>query len=336
VQVCGARPVRVYVSREESALSIARSMDRQPLDSSIFTNEFLALDPEEIASVVRTDGVFSMHGALTREFVAAIESDIADSGFGLNVNDVHGVYFGRQYYVSHMLAVSPSFYGFCTHPKVLDVCGHVLGKTFRLKAQRYYETYGGHVMRWHTDNKTDSGFSQIPGLIFIAYVSDVEDGEFQYVRGSQAWSGAKAYNEYDGDWIEREHGERILGFKGARGTVVIYDTYGIHRAKPVARSGFARKSLFFQVDGNVDDGEPILLKTEFVDRIDERLKQYLGFGKPSEYSSFPVTRLQHLPLSRKNLALLSKWVISRTLRAGYDALPIAAKNRLRKWLGRAA
>jgi hypothetical protein len=285
---------------------------------------------------VRTDGVFSMQGALTREFLAAIENDVAQSGFGLNVNNVHGVHFGRQYYVSHMLAVSQSFYGFCTHPKVLEVCSHVLGDTFRLKAQRYYETYGGHVMRWHTDNKTDGGFAQIPGLIFIAYVSDVEDGEFQYIRGSHAWSGAKAYNEYDSDWIEEEHRGRILGFKGARGTIVIYDTYGIHRAKPVSRSAFARKSLFFQVDGNVDDGEPILLKTEFVNRIDDRLKQYLGFGKPSEYSSFPATKLAHLPLSGKMVALISSWLFSRTLRAGYDAMPIGAKNRLRKLLGRGA
>jgi hypothetical protein len=315
-------------------VSTVRSPSQRPLGPSVFTSEFLAFAPEEIGRVVRMDGVFSMQGALTREFLDSIERDVASSGFGLNVNDVHGVYFGRQYYVSHMLAVSASFYEFCTHPKVLEVCGHVLGETFRLKAQRYYETYGGHVMRWHTDNKTDGGFAQIPGLIFIAYVSDVEDGEFQYVRGSHAWSGAKAYNEYDSAWIEAEHTDRILGFKGARGTIVIYDTYGIHRAKPVSQPGFARKSLFFQVDGNVDDGEPILLKTEFVNRIDDRLKQYLGFGKPSEYSSFPATKLGHLPLSGKMIRLISSWVFSRALRAGYDALPITAKNRLRRLLGR--
>jgi len=34
-------------------------------------------------------------------------------------------------------------------------------------------------MQWHTDNKTDKGFANIPGLIFIFYVSDVEYGQFQ-------------------------------------------------------------------------------------------------------------------------------------------------------------
>src|SRR5512134_1229354 len=105
-------------------------MNQQALDSGVFTEEFLAIDPEEIARVVRADGVFCMPGALTREFLASIENDVSASGFGLNVNDVHGVYFGRQYYVSHMLAISPSFYGFCTHPKVLEVCGRVLGNAF--------------------------------------------------------------------------------------------------------------------------------------------------------------------------------------------------------------
>lgn len=300
----------------------------------IFTEKFLAINPQDISRSVRTDGVFALENALSPEFLNGIETDVAHNGFGINVNNVHGVYFGSQYYVTHMLAVSRHFFSFCTHPKILEICAHVLGDHFRLKAQRYYETYGGHAMRWHTDNKTDRGFSHIPGLIFIVYVSDVEDGEFQYIRGSHNWSGGKAYNEYDSAFIEHEHGGDVLSFSKPRGTLIVYNTYGIHRAKPVRRPGFIRKSLFFQVDSKVEDGEPILIKTEFADRLDERLKQYLGFGRPCEYRSFPVTGLKHLPIRAKTLSLVSQWVVGRTARAVYEKLPESARNKLRRLLGR--
>jgi ectoine hydroxylase-related dioxygenase (phytanoyl-CoA dioxygenase family) len=301
----------------------------------IFTENFLRLDARDVADAVRTDGVYALENALTADFLQAIETDVAQNPFGINVNNVHGVYFGSsQFYVTHMLAVSQQFFSFCTHPKILEVCQHILGERFRLKAQRYYETYGGHAMRWHTDNKTDRGFAHIPGLIFIAYISDVEDGEFQYIRGSHNWSGEKAYNEYGAEFIAREHGKDVLSFRKPRGSLIIYDTYGIHRARPVRRNGFVRKSLFFQVDSKVEDGEPILLKTQYADTMDERLKQYLGFGKPSEYVSFPGTGLTHLPIRGSTLSMMARWMFGRTARAAYDSLSERAQDRLKTLLRR--
>ena len=66
-----------------------------------------------------------------------------------------------------------------------------MGNSFRLTALRYYETYGKHHMQWHTDNKTDKEFSKFPGLIFICYLSDVNDGQFQYIKRSHLWSSKK-------------------------------------------------------------------------------------------------------------------------------------------------
>src|SRR5690606_30686500 len=129
---------------------------------------------------------------------------------------------------------------------------------------RYYETYGRHHMQWHTDNKTDRSFSHIPGLIFIAYVEDVEDGEFQYVRGSQNWSGDSAYSDYSDAFIQENYAHEVRSFKAPKGTIVIYDIYGIHRGKPVSDRKFVRKRLFFQVDSKIDSAEPILLNTSFL------------------------------------------------------------------------
>src|SRR5688572_19558435 len=67
----------------------------------------------------------------------------------------------------------------------------------------------------------------------------------------------------------------VTNFKRAKGAVLIYDTYGIHRAKPVMNSTFVRKSLFFQVDSKMDSAEPILLNSAFIHSSDSKTMAYL-------------------------------------------------------------
>src|SRR5262249_28788895 len=100
-------------------------------------------------------------------------------------------------------------------------------------------------------------------------------------------------------FVEQNCYKDILSFKGPRGTVVIYDTYGIHRAKPVKQNNFVRKSLFFQVDSALEASEPLLLNPEYISDLDDRIKRYLGFGQPSGYSIYPQTDLSTMPLSRQ-------------------------------------
>jgi ectoine hydroxylase-related dioxygenase (phytanoyl-CoA dioxygenase family) len=176
----------------------------------------------------------------------------------------------------------------------------ILGSSYRLKVHRYYETYGGHHMHWHTDNKRDGVFAHIPGLIVLAYISDVDDGEFQFVRRSHNWSVEMGYNDYADQFVEQNCCKDILSFKGPRGTLIIYDSYGIHRAKPVKKSEFVRKSIVFQVDGALQASEPLLINPEYIDNLDDRMKRYLGFGQPAGLSLWPQTDLSTMPLSRQS------------------------------------
>jgi hypothetical protein len=221
---------------------------------------------------------------------------------------------------------------------MFSLCDKLLGDSYRLKAMRYYETYGGHHMQWHTDNKTDKGFAHIPGIIFIAYLEDVADGEFQYVRGSHAFSGTKSYNDYTDDFIEQNYAKDVVSFKGPKGTLVIYDTYGIHRARPVADASYVRKSLFFQVDADCRSAEPILLNSAFIGKLDDKTRTYLGFGLPAEYAVFPDTGLKDLPLKRLGGKAVGKWLLYRSARASYELLPRKAqmqvKSLVKRWLSR--
>ncbi len=256
----------------------------------IFTENFIKLKEDDIANSLNTDGYFAIENALTQDFISNIESDVANHRFLTNSNILSGGYTSSQYFLVNMLACSRSFFNYCTDKKILDICENLIGNLFRLKALRYYESYGSTRMQWHTDSKTSKGFASIPGLIFIVYITDVFDGEFQYVRGSHVWSSTKMQN----DFTQEFNSEDIKSFKMPKGSVIIYNTHGIHRAKPSDSSNFIRKSLFFQVDGN-DNSEPLLINPSFMSDFDERVKMYLGFGREATNIPFPHTDETTIP-----------------------------------------
>ena len=106
-------------------------------------------------------------GDVTKDYMDIWQKE-AKTKLNINQNKISGVYVEKQYYFTNLLTISKTFYDFVTSKFVLETCERYLGNSFRLKALRYYETYGGHHMQWHTDNKTDKDFTHnIPGLIFI-------------------------------------------------------------------------------------------------------------------------------------------------------------------------
>jgi hypothetical protein len=260
----------------------------------------LSVPDATIVKAVKTDGVFCAPAALTENFLSSIRDDVARTGHGLNRNWISSVYTRDQLFLCHMFGVSRSFIKFSTHPRFFALFDQILGSSYRLKVHRYYETYGGHHMPWHTDNRRESAFAHVPGIIVLAYISDVDDGEFQFVRRSQNWSGEMGCNAYADQFVEQNCCKDILSFKGPRGTLIIYDSYGIHRAKPVKKSEFVRKSIVFQVDGALQASEPLLINPEYIDNLDDRMKRYLGFGQPAGLSLWPQTDLGTMPLSRQS------------------------------------
>lgn len=297
---------------------------------SIFTKEFEKIDVNIVAKELQEKGYFSFANALTKSAVNSIEIDATKSSLNLNKNLISGVYAEKQYYLTNLLCVSKTFYNFATSNFVLEVCKKYLGNKFRLKALRYYETYGGHHMQWHTDNKTDRGFAHIPGIIFIFYVSDVEDGCFQYIEGSHLWSGEKAYSDYSDKFIENNYKDKIINFKFPAGSLIIYNTYGIHRAKPVFNNNFVRKSVFFQVDSEIDNSEPIILNTKFIANVNDDLQMFLGFGKPSNYEVFPNTSINSLPLNKTLLQIFATYFAARFVRNVYNLCPEYVKGVIKK------
>ena len=303
-------------------------------NKNIFTNAFQKIEINNVVKEINENGYFEFANALTSEAISKIEKE-AKTKLNINQNKISGVYAEKQYYFTNLLTISKTFYDFVTSKFVLETCEKHLGNSFRLKALRYYETYGGHHMQWHTDNKTDKNFTHnIPGLIFIFYVSDVENGQFQYIKGSHTWAGKKSYADYSDSFINKNYKEMIKNFKLPKGSLIIYNTYGIHRAEPVFKNNFTRKSVFFQVDSEIENSEPIILNTKFITEMNNKISMFLGFGKPSNYEVFPKSSLNTLPLNKGLFYNLIKYVIYRFCKAIFKYFPKFIQRVIKKYVWR--
>ena len=270
--------------------------------------------PGEIVSRISDNGVVYIPDAVRDDYIASLMTEVDENKFAINRNWVGGVYTEEQYFLTHLLACSRSFHSLVISDAVFSICDTFFGGSYRLKAMRYYETYGRFHMQWHTDNKNEQGATHIPGAIFIVYLEDVADGEFQYVLGSHLWSGCTGSPDYPDEEIAMSHADRIRSFKGKRGGLVVYNTHGVHRAKPATDKNFVRKSLFFQIDEGTENGEQMLLNSAFIQGLTEKQQYFFGIGsgQKSDYVAFPKTDERRLPKSRAKS--LVKQITSRNRR----------------------
>ena len=246
--------------------------------------------PELVAATIRTKGYMILEQALAKECVAQINTETGDLQPLLNQNWAGPVLFKNQRYLTHCLANSRTIFDLMVRSWCFDLLRAYFGSGFRLTDQRVYVTEREERMQWHVDNKfDDSAQSDYPGLIFIFYLCDVQDGELQIVDGSNRWSKEYKTADFNDAFIQSHYGKDVISLKMPAGSGVVYDTSVVHRAHRIRRAGWERKSLFFQVEKKVHGGEPILLDTRFARNLTPEQQFFLGFGAAPEYRIFPTT-----------------------------------------------
>ena len=266
----------------------------------MFSVEFENFSSESIVDQIKAEGYFALAGALTAEFVGKMNQDVGPLEVSVNKNHVPAVVYKNQRYLTHCLAHSRTIYDLMTSEPLLGVMRGYFGDQFRLTDQRVYVTEAGEKMQWHVDNKLDSGLkTNYSGLIFIFYLSDVTQGQFQIVKSSHLWSRTHAEADFLDSFIAGSRQGEVVDFKMPKGSVIVYTTDLIHRAAPIKDKQWERTSLFFQVERKQQGGEPILLDTSFLRDLTEEKKTFLGFGADPEYGIFPPTdintmRIKHL------------------------------------------
>lgn len=266
-------------------------------DNGIFVDNFLALKPSDVVKSITEQGFFSFSQAVRPDFLRRLQDEIQSHKPALNANNVAPVWYNDQFFFPHAMSCSQSYFDYVTSRALRNICREKFSVDFRLKSHRYYETGYGHSMEWHADNVTNDGVvTNVDGLIFILYVNDVFDGEFQLVSGSykDRKSGSWSYN-YTNQFINDNYSSKIKSFAMPAGSLIVYDTYGIHRAKPIATKGYTRKSIFFQVDADSRFAEQTLVNPAFFRDCGPDLISYLGFGKKYDFLPNPQSSIRNVP-----------------------------------------
>ena len=252
-----------------------------------FSQEFLDTSAENISTEISENSFFSKKSALNKETIDKIISETELFKLKFNSVDISSVHDHDGYYMSNGLAKSRTLFNFITSNKILEISKAYLGNEFRLKCHRVYSVSAGAKNPWHTDDKKyGKKNDNIKGIVFIVYLNDVFNGEFQAIKGSHLFSKDFKHPNFD-THIIKKYDDKITSFKMPYGSIIIFDNKTIHRAKPYLDFFWNRKSLFFQIDNDLNDGEKIIINAEFMDKLNSDKTMLLGMGYPSNMPHEP-------------------------------------------------
>ena len=252
-----------------------------------FSQDFLNISSKEISKEISTNSFFYKKSILDEKIINNIISETELFNVKFNSLDISSVHDIDGYYMSNGLGKSKSLFNLLTSDKIIDISKEYLGEKFRLKCHRVYSVGSGIKNPWHTDDKKYGRKNEnIKGLVFIIYLNDVFEGEFQAIKKSHLFSRDFKYPNFDTHYIEK-YKDSIVSFKMPKGSLVIFDNKTIHRAKPYLNFLWRRKSLFFQIDNEIEDGEKIIVKTEFIKDLSYNQNMLLGMGMPSNMPHEP-------------------------------------------------
>jgi len=281
------------------------------INSELFEPDLLSLGHGSISDQVAKSGVFTIEKGLKQSTVDRILAELGSMDIRLNENDVGPVLTPTQAFFTHFMARSKTAYDVVTSDLTLGVCSRLM-KNYALAGKRIYTTKVGMHMQWHCDIEapcTDP--YDVDATVFIYYLTDVADGEWQYVAGSHLL-GENFVGGRDMDKvIESRFANDIRSVPGRRGTIVIYNGRTFHRAKPMSSGSPPRTSLFFQVNKDIAGSEPILLNAAFLENLDEQRKKFLNFGNAPQMPVFPKTDIYNIGTS--DLMRLWKSITKQTV-----------------------
>jgi ectoine hydroxylase-related dioxygenase (phytanoyl-CoA dioxygenase family) len=263
------------------------------------------MNKKEIINRIDSEGFAVIEDFISRKTLDKFMPEVYRRFNRLSYNGTKGyVKVPGQKYLQDTLTVHDEILKIYLHPLIIDCCEEYTGKPVHLSDYRIYQNLEGNHMPWHVDNKqTMPDHTQTmldyKGLIALVYLDDVDHGPFQLVRGSHLW--ASAFNKEMWDDVVEKYSKDIVSFNNQKaGTLILYDTRGIHRAEPFQK-GTPRTALLAQyADFDKPAGEPIFINTEHLSGLSERSVQVLRFGKKASSPTWPIPADKIQSTQRKN------------------------------------
>lgn len=277
---------------------------------------------QEHINEIKKEGYTELENIISPEDLKIIQKAIESPLNKPHVNGHRGyILDGNIRYLADTLTYGKEILDFYTNPKIVEICDNYSGDNVHLSNYRIYRTLPNekYKMPWHIDNKTDvyneksecfetNIVRSDKGLIVIMYLSDVDDGGFQIVKGSHLWSCKSSDPPEVFDEFEDKFKDDVITFNNRpAGTIVAYDYRCIHRAKPY-KGGRVRTSLFGQYSpSRMPTGEPILLNARDINELTSIQKRVLNFGKNPSTLNWPIGDINSFGIIEvNNMSFLSK------------------------------
>lgn len=258
----------------------------------MYSDNFKKITNKEISDQINKNGYFFFEKALDQNFIKKILNEV-DKEYEINANNNQPVNFFGQKFNTGILASSFACYQLITDSMVMNISSLLLGNKFRLKCQRYYESGHNYRLHWHTDNKAvGGGTTNSKGIVFIYYLCDTLEGQLEVIKESHKFTGSENRNDYTDEEIKKNYSDKLISLKGPAGSLIITHTHLIHSTNKISNPNFTRKSLFFQIDDDINNAEQKIVNPAFVKDTSNNILNFLGFGLSDNYRCVPQSNIK--------------------------------------------
>lgn len=245
----------------------------------------------QIAQTLERDGIAiwpervapDLLSVLQQSFTQRLSHRVWNTWRGFEQNELY------RRLVEDVMMVSPGFARVGLAPDILDTLDLYLQPGYVMTEARGWRTIKTrrNFHGWHVDAWYDRALPVIPRQVKLGlYLSDVRSGQFRYLKQSHV-SGQPPSAQPANHWNDAEvaaKGGEIVDCYGPAGTMILFDTSGIHRqSSPVLDD---RDIVFFnyhhpgtplqQLDVIYGRYAPLAMTPDVLSGCDTRQLQVLG------------------------------------------------------------
>lgn len=249
---------------------------------------------DDLVTCLQRDGVVVVPELVSAAALRGMQQAFAARLKHLSWNNFDGYQKTEPYrhMVEDLLLLDQGFLDLALHPIVKAVLSRYLGDEYELTEARGWKSsptkidfHGWHGDAWYDATQTTEIHKEVKLAI---YLSDVRSGAFNYVKGTHRQQHPR---QVQNQQIAALDSAQIVQLLGKAGTVILFDTSGIHRqGVPMLEE---RQACFFNYhnprvalqreDVDYYRYHPLLLNAAFLGGLSPEDERILGFGNKTNF-----------------------------------------------------